>query len=149
MIEVYGNALELAKDYAVLCVTTNGTIKYNGECVMGRGIALEIARLFPQIPRILGNNILTKGNCVQYITRTPSNTSIAAFPVKHNWWEDADIALIKRSCNQLMAFLGDDSINVLLPRPGCGNGKLKWEYVKPIIAPLLDDRIHIVHWKED
>ncbi len=33
---------------------------------------------------------------------------------------------------------------VYLVRPGCGNGQLKWEDVKPLIAPILDDRFIVV-----
>jgi hypothetical protein len=34
---------------------------------------------------------------------------------------------------------------VYLPRPGCGNGWLKWEDVKKILSPILKgDQFHIV-----
>ena len=33
---------------------------------------------------------------------------------------------------------------VYMARPGCGNGQLKWEDVKPLIAPILDDRFIVV-----
>ena len=50
---------------------------------------------------------------------------IYTFPVKHHWREPADISLIVRSAMQLSELVdhyGDKT--VVIPRPGCGNGKL-------------------------
>ena len=143
MKEVYGDALILRKNFTYLCVTTNGLVKKNGEAVMGAGIAKSIARLAPAAPARLGILIKQNGNIVQKFY----NNAIA-FPVKHNWWEVADIELIKKSCRQLVKLLGPNE-TALLPRPGCGNGKLKWSDVKPVIEKILDDRVYIVHWKEE
>lgn len=38
---------------------------------------------------------------------------------------------------------------VLMPRPGCGNGGLTWEQVKPIIEPILDDRFTVMEFPPD
>ena len=37
-----------------------------------------------------------------------------------------------------------DLKNVALPRPGCANGGLNWEDVKPHLERILDDRVTIV-----
>ena len=140
MKEVFGNAMVLRKDYTYLAVTTNGFVKKNGSAVMGAGIAKAVANEDPKAPAILGLKIKTNGNIVQKIY-----SNVISFPVKHNWYEEADIELIKKSCIQLMKLIGPEDM-VLLPRPGCGNRKLKWEEVKPIIEPLLDDRVSVVHW---
>lgn len=47
-----------------------------------------------------------------------------------------------------MELLGTEE-TVLLPRPGCGNGKLQWDFVKREIEDLLDDRVTIVNWKKE
>lgn len=36
---------------------------------------------------------------------------------------------------------------ILIPKPGCGNGGLKWEDVKKQIEPLLDDRFIIIDYE--
>lgn len=143
MKEVFGDAMVLRRNYTYLCVTTNGCVKKNGEAVMGAGIAKSIAKKDPAAPARLGIRIRKNGNIVQKFYG-----NVLAFPVKHNWWEVADIELIKESCRQLMKLLGPDE-TALLPRPGCGNGKLNWSDVKPVIEKILDDRVSIVHWKEE
>lgn len=128
----------------VRVITTNGTIKKNGCAVMGRGCALEALEMFPGINKVLGDLIRKNGNIVQILMETPQ--IIVAFPVKHNWWEEADIDLIRLSSQQLVE-LADKTgwKNVVLPRPGCGNGGLFWHTgVHPIIGPIFDDRFTIV-----
>lgn len=144
MLEVKGNAWDLLKDYDSLCITTNGFVKKTGDCVMGRGIAYEAKSRIPDIEFHLGNLINQSGNNVYYLG-VYKDKPIISFPVKHNWWENADIELIKRSCIQLEQLIDEMGLEkVLLPRPGCGNGKLKWDYVKQEIEPLLSDRVVIV-----
>jgi hypothetical protein len=156
MKEVYGNAWNLFFndffEFDTLCITTNGTIKKNGCAVLGRGIAKELTLRYPDASKILGHKLAVNGNNVHFLLSVINHCTgkehiILSFPVKHNWWEEADIELIKRSCNQLMNCLPSNA-KCLLPRPGCGNGKLKWEDVKPEIELLLDDRVHIVTYKK-
>ena len=144
MLNVKGNAWDVYNDYDVLCITTNGFVKNNGECVMGRGIALEAKKRFPSIAKVLGSFIKQYGNRCMKLAKI-KDTYLVSFPVKHNWYEMADIELIKRSCLQLTEMA--DKFNwtkILLPRPGCGNGGLNWNDVEPIISELLDDRFYII-----
>ena len=70
---------------------------------------------------------------------------LVSFPVKHNWFENADIKLIEQSANQLVKLADNNNWNkILIPRPGCGNGNLKWSNVKPVLETIFDDRFHIV-----
>jgi hypothetical protein len=154
MIEQYGNIWQLKGD--AICITTNGFVKKNGEAVMGAGIAKEAAKQFPHLPKLLGNTIKVRGNHLAVFFNeishyngeegAISNQDIVSFPVKHNWFEKADMELIRRSARELMKWA--DQLphweRVLLPRPGCGNGKLDWSDVKREIEPILDDRISVV-----
>jgi hypothetical protein len=144
---IYGDAAKLAGGFSFFCITTNGDINRHGECVMGRGIALTVKTYYPEAAHQLGQLIKAEGNIVHQFFTTPKGTRLLAFPVKHHWMEEANIDLIARSAHQLMDFLQPGE-TALLPRPGCGNGRLKWVNVEPILKAILDDRVSVVHWKE-
>jgi len=153
MKERTGNLFEETGD--AICITTNGAIKCNGCGVMGAGVAKEAAIRYPQLPKKLGSNLKQLGNHVNILDfiihptpsecKCPKYTYIVAFPVKHMWYDNADLTLIEQSCKELVAMA--DRIgwqNVSLPRPGCMNGKLEWATVKPICEKYFDDRFTIV-----
>jgi len=122
-----------------IVITTNGSLNPRGECVMGRGVAKEATLRFPNLPRQLGERIKQYGN---HVFAFPQYR-IFTFPVKHNWWEKADFRLIERSCEELAR--SRISTSIYLPRPGCGNGKLLWKQVKPILQRYLDNTFVVVH----
>jgi hypothetical protein len=108
---------------------------------MGAGVAKEAKEKFKFFSKILGDMIKKNGNNVFMFT----GERILTFPTKHNWFENSDVELIKKSAKQLVKYINEFKIpRVYLPRPGCGNGKLKWKDVKPAIEKILDDRILIV-----
>lgn len=163
MLEAYGNIWDHIDDYDGLVITTNGYVKKNNEAVLGRGIALEAVKRYPWLPRSLGVHLITSGNHVGEFDVTPNfvrnsefNFSLYTFPVKPKigpngemgWQAKADINLIKRSAIQLVNMIDlyryQKGYKVLMPRPGCGNGRLKWEDVKPVIEPYLDDRFTVM-----
>jgi len=160
MKEVFGDAWTHAKGADALCITTNGYVKSNGHGVMGRGIAKQAKDRIPQIERELGHHLRNNGNHVGMLTTVtwssalpgdPSGGSyiVYAFPVKHLWDQPADLQLIARSCRELTEIINELHLHtVILPRPGCGNGGLKWEDVKAVIQPLLDDRVTVVEYAE-
>lgn len=133
------HAIKMGLDGVVICITTNGFVKGNGACVMGRGCALQMATMYPQAPRKLGEKILKNGNIVQEIFSVPPVT-FCSFPTKYNWWENSNLTLIHQSKDQLLAMYGERKL-IVMPRPGCGNGKLDWRVVKPIIEDLPDNYI--------
>ena len=154
MKEEFGDIWQLRSKLKAdaVVITTNGFVKKNGEAVMGRGIALEAAKKYKDFPARLGNVITQFGNIVwphefdMWNGEADYQDLLITMPVKHNWWEKADIALIKESTQNLTWMADDLGIKtILVPRPGCGNGGLKWVDVKPIIEPYLDDRFVICH----
>lgn len=154
MLEVKGNLWDFHERGHWVVVTTNGTIKSNGENVMGRGTALQAKHRFPQVPKLLGQYLSDAGNHCRALW----GLGIITFPVKHNWWETADLALIERSCKELVVLVVEidrhckDSEpdfeglprQIYMIRPGCGNGRLEWLDVKPILELNLGDRFTVV-----
>lgn len=138
MREIKGDLWELGSTFPdpVFCITTNGSVKSNGDAVMGRGCAYEATKLYPGIQRTLGTLINKYGNVVQFI----GMTNILAFPVKHVWWDKADPGLISLSAASLESIaVCERNTLFLLPRPGCGNGGLKWAEVRPLLEFLPDN----------
>lgn len=126
----------------VRCITTNGTVIWDGQNIMGGGCALEAADRYPGLPYTYGRLIRSHGHHVFLIG------DLVMFPVKRELREPADLELIHRSFNELedlADIYGWERIAV--PRPGCGLGGLSWEkQVKPAIESYLDDRFTIVHF---
>lgn len=133
-------------------ITTNGTIKTSGACVMGRGIALEAKNRFPGIDKTLGREISNHGNRVHALgTWTDAALKrylMYSFPVKHDWFEVADPILIANSASRLVleTHLCD---KIVIVRPGCGNGQLEWGDVKPILKEFFDDRFIVIERKQN
>lgn len=140
MKEVFGDLWEFD---GIIAITTNGFVKRVGTCVMGRGCAKQATIRFPGLPHKLGTRISAEGNHVFYF---PEHKLIT-FPVKHTWWEVADLGLIERSARELLKLIEVKKIQeaVYLPRPGCGNGRLRWEGVRKLLSPILkSDQFYIV-----
>lgn len=149
MREAFGDLWTMRAD--AVCITTNGYVTTAGRGVMGRGVAAQAKRRFPGIDKALGEALTKNGNHVQIIAWWGDGVALVAFPVKHVWRDAADLGLIRRSCAELVVLAdnprgkaGRTWERILLPRPGCGNGRLRWEDVSPIVEPLLDDRVVIV-----
>lgn len=149
MKEVEGNIWDFYDQGYWIVITTNGTVKKNGEAVMGRGVALQATIRFPKLARELGNRI--KGCPMPYGEYTEGNKvkvfhqyRILTFPVKHNWYERADLTLIEESCRQLREASHGVQHETYIVRPGCGNGGLNWRDVKSILEKYLDDRFIVV-----
>jgi len=138
MIEITGNIWTFHRTGWV-AITTNGVVKPDGSAVMGRGVALQAAQRFPDLPYELGMRLRWYGNRVFAFPQYRLYT----LPVKHNWWEKANLSLIIVSCRRLAAVVPWQR-DVFLVRPGCGAGGLAWEIVRPAIADILDDRFVVV-----
>ena len=148
MREVTGDlwAYEGRKGFRI-CITTNGFIKNNGCGVTGAGVAKQAMDKYPDFPRLLGQSLKTRGNVVSLIT-----PQLMSFPVKHNWWEEADLKLITKSAKQLAERARKrPNLKFVLVRPGCGNGKRSWKEVRPIMVRYFGelDNIFIIEKGEE
>src|SRR5687768_6373564 len=113
---------------SVICITTNGTVKGDGTAVMGKGCAKEAAERFPQFPKFLGAHLARVGNVFKvwfWPNGRPTSKNqqakawaICTFPVKHNWYEAADLDLIIQSAKELAKRAEIyASVTFYLPRP--------------------------------
>ena len=136
MREITGNLWDHNNADSIICITTNGFVKKNGEAVLGRGCAYEATQRIPGIAKRLGEWIITNGNVPCWLT-----TGLVTFPVKRVWWEKADLKLIEESAAWLRAVATETlpGHKFILPRPGCGNGQLAWADVKPLLLSLPDN----------
>jgi len=135
-----------------ICITTNGALNAKGKCVMGRGVALIAKEKWEGIDKRLGDFIKANGNIVQILWYIPTfHTTVIAFPVKHHWKERADLKLIEKSCKELKALMDQEGWQkVVLPRPGCNNGKRDWDTeVKPILKKYFDNDHRLMVIRKD
>jgi hypothetical protein len=140
MIEIKGDIWSFWQAREWVVITTNGVVKRNGCAVMGKGIALQAAQRFPDLPKQLGIKIKEMGN---YVFKFP-DFRLYTFPTKHDWRNISDIKLIEDSCMQLKLLSYG---MIYMPRPGCENGGLNWEQVKPVIQSILtEDRFVLVEY---
>lgn len=85
MHNIKGNLFTTRTD--ALVITTNGFVKNNGACVMGRGCAKRIQDFYPTIAKDLGLLIKHKGNIVHVLPSLLTDPigrkiPILSFPVK-------------------------------------------------------------------
>lgn len=152
MKEAIGNIFN-QEDACAICFTSNGKLKLNGELVMGAGIAKAFKDRWPWLPALFGLFVKESGNQV-HNERFPLNKngvkfSIVSFPTKYHWRDPSDLELIFLSAMELKCLADEKGWQkIYLPRPGCSLGGLDWEsQVKPLIAPILDDRFIILTLK--
>lgn len=165
-------------DISAVCLTTNGYYRKDGHAVMGRGVAKaandlwrlsellgnairlhgNVAQIFAAVPRPNQADLLIIAFPVKPVWGTnvlPQHTG--KFPPDRvpGWACYADLELIRRSARELQQVIQQFIVphppvgrKVLLPRPGCYNGGLSWETVKPILdvelAPVAEHVI-VVH----
>lgn len=145
MIEKQGGAWNSGAE--VICVTTNCITTYDGKAVMGAGMALQAAYLYPELPEILGNHIKRQNSDILVYLPADKDQLIICFPTKYHWRDSSDIDLILKSCEQLVEVTQRMKFKrVALVRPGCGYGQLKWPYVKSKIEPILKEDIYEIWW---
>ncbi len=139
MKEIKGN-LWTHQGTSIIAITTNGIVKANGTSVMGRGCALECAQSYPDIPLILGTLVKKQGNHCHALPH-----QLVSFPTKNNWRDPSDLALIEQSAREVVALADLHRWeSIVIPRPGCNNGRLQWSTVKQVLEPILDDRFAVI-----
>lgn len=157
-----GNVLDCLEDkQAIILVTTNASVTADGNLVMGKGAAKQLADKFPGTASFFGKLLIEEGknqianrlrpiplDRKPYLTRyrtLPDDRTIGIFQVKRCWWENADKDLVVGSTKVLTTHAAlSASIEFHLNYPGIGFGNLTKKIVAPILEILPDN---VVVWE--
>jgi len=121
----------------------------NTEGVMGKGIALEFKESFPENFRLYkkacdNGEIETGKMFVTHTNRLDNPKYIINFPTKKHWRNPSKIEYIKDGLEDLEKTIKRYQISsIAIPPLGCGNGKLNWNTVKPLIENTLKKINHV------
>ena len=113
--------------------------------VMGKGIALEFKRAFPENFRLYTD--ACKANKVRtgtmFVTAAGSLFGpkwIINFPTKQHWRNPSRLEWIESGLRDLRLVIERERIaSIAIPPLGCGNGRLDWGVVKGLIEESLAD----------
>lgn len=161
---IKGDIFDYIGNVDAVCITTNGTIKKNGELVMGAGVAkafydryidkINIAKRLAdkliagaQLSKDFTGTVEQKYNiCFRCVTAEENNgTHIVSFPTKNHFKNNSSLELIERNAIRLRWFADHYKLNsIVLPSPGTGLGKLSKEEVYQILNKYFDHRFFII-----
>jgi O-acetyl-ADP-ribose deacetylase (regulator of RNase III) len=134
---VTGNLLEADTEALFNAVNTEG--------VMGKGIALQFKKRYPDMfeayHRACKESQVQPGRMHVYELAEMFNPRyIINFPTKRDWRSPSRIEDIKTGLTALSEELRKRNIkSIALPPLGCGNGGLDWSEVLPAIRSALGD----------
>jgi O-acetyl-ADP-ribose deacetylase (regulator of RNase III)/uncharacterized protein YwgA len=104
--------------------------------VMGKGIALEFKKRFPEMFEDYVKKCDSKEVKLgmPYLYKTLFPPQIVNFPTKDHWKSVSRISDIDRGLQYLMSHYKEWGVTSLaIPPLGCGNGQLEWRAVGPLI----------------
>lgn len=134
IVEAEGDLLAAAADALVNPVNVVG--------VMGKGVALQFKRAFPD--NFQAYSVACSRGEVQVGRMFTVETSlmqprlIVNFPTKRHWRSPSRLGDIAAGLADLRRVIGEYGVaSVAVPALGCGNGGLEWCDVKPLIAAEL------------
>jgi O-acetyl-ADP-ribose deacetylase (regulator of RNase III)/uncharacterized protein YwgA len=108
--------------------------------VMGKGIALEFKRRFPEMYEDYVNRCNRKEVRVgvPYLFKTLLPPQIINFPTKTDWRAFSSISDIENGLDYLVNHYREWGVTSLaVPPLGCGSGQLEWEEVGPVMYDRL------------
>lgn len=148
MRETAGSLWDYQWEDTALVIPTNGRTYRRGQAeraIMGAGVAKDARDRFPGLDIRLAK-MLTSSLGNRCFVFYPGGQPLVTFPTKHAPSDPSDIDLIQRSAVQLAEMTNQLGwATVVLPRVGCGLGRLDWERdVRPVLAPILDNRFIVV-----
>jgi len=133
---IEGNLLESQAEALVNTVNTVG--------VMGKGIALQFKKAYPENYRIYTKACKEKSISIGKLLVTDEQTLIGGkkiiinFPTKTDWRKPSEYSYIEKGLNSLVQIIQTRKIkSIAVPPLGAGNGGLEWSRVKSMIEKHL------------
>lgn len=136
-----GNILESDSEVLVNTVNTVG--------IMGKGVALAFKKTFPEAMaeylKAVNNKTIDIGKVQVVRTSYISPRYIINFPTKTHWRYPSKMEYIDKGLSDLVLKINEYQIkSISIPPLGCGNGKLDWNEVKPLMIEYLEPIAHHV-----
>lgn len=108
---------------------------------MGKGLAEAMAKrfrgLYPQYVTAVIGGAMTPHSLTLF--RVGHNKQILCFPTKEHWRNDSNLTLVEEGLIRLTAsYQGFNIQSLAVPALGCGEGKLSWNDVHPLITKYLN-----------
>lgn len=135
IISAQGDLLRADAEALVNTVNTVG--------VMGKGIALQFKRAFPEMytayRAAAKRGSVRLGSMYVWETGLLANPRVIInFPTKGHWREKSRLADIEAGLEDLVRVVNALRIkSIAMPPLGCGNGGLEWSAVEPLIREVL------------
>ncbi len=129
-----GNLLEAEVEALVNTVNTVGA--------MGKGIALQFKRAFPEMFRDYSQAVargeVEIGRMHVWCNTLAPPRFIINFPTKQHWRQPSRLEYIEKGLNDLVRVIQEQGIrSIAVPPLGCGLGGLSWQQVEPLIHAHL------------
>jgi len=114
--------------------------------VMGKGVALEFKRKWPEnykeYKKLCSKNLMVPGKVFVFDNNDMLSDGIHRylinFPTKKHWRSKSKIEFIEDGLDDFVKEIKEHRIkSVAIPPLGCGNGGLAWDDVKPIMEQKL------------
>lgn len=145
-----GNMWSAFDDADLFLITTNATLRLDGELVMGRGIAYEAKARYPQLPVRAGRYLKRHkldDNFYGILVDVLQDNPIGLFQVKYHFKDKASLILIKESFQMLNELIPEQGYtNVHLNFPGIGHGHLNSLEVLDVIETTVAQDLPLTIW---
>lgn len=109
--------------------------------VMGRGLALEFKRRWPDMHREYVQRCLSgelrPGRPMLF--RGDPERLILCFPTKNDWRDPSTYEIVEAGLGGLYGYGHSELGSIAFPALGCGLGGLEWPKVKPLFDKYLGD----------
>lgn len=121
-------------------------VPVNSYAVMGKGLALQFKQKYPAMfeayVKDCANNLLwDRGYFIHRFVDSDLETErmIYCFPTKKHWRDNSRLEFIHRGLLKLVEVYKQEGIRqIAVPALGCGEGKLAWTKVYPLLSAMLD-----------